>query len=155
MAVLLLALLLKNLIGQWIGIDVSVKAYELVKERLQEEVASKDNLFQFNNKLHYSTYPPKRTDNTTTDDKLKKYVYVISNKHFKGMYKVGIAKDIKSRLNSYQTSDPHRSYKLEYQIYTEKYREIEKQIHKTFDSKHEWVRADLNIIIEQLKSYLL
>ena len=32
--------------------------------------------------------------------------------------KVGIARDIKSRLNSYQTSDPNRGYKLEHALLT-------------------------------------
>ncbi|MCH9662136.1 MAG: site-specific DNA-methyltransferase [Gammaproteobacteria bacterium] len=47
---------------QWIGIDVSVKAYDLVRERLEKEVADPEKLTEYQNKIHYFTDPPKRTD---------------------------------------------------------------------------------------------
>ncbi|MBC6399837.1 MAG: GIY-YIG nuclease family protein, partial [Ekhidna sp.] len=93
---------------QWIGIDVSVKAYELVKIRLEKEVKS---LFAQN--IGFYTSPPDRTDQGV-DYLSEKYVYIISNPQYEGEYKVGIASNVKSRLNSYQTADPERSYKLEY-----------------------------------------
>ena len=135
---------------QWIGIDVSIKAYELVKERLKKEVANPENLLEYNKKLHFSTIPPKRTD---TDEHYveKKYVYVVSNTKYKGEYKVGIAKDYQARLNSYQTGDPDRGYKLEFYLLTEKYREIEQYIHNKFDNKHEWVQSNLTDIIQEIK----
>ncbi len=138
---------------QWIGIDVSLKAYELVKKRLQKEVANPENLFQYENEITFSTSPPRRTDNNDDSNKLKKYVYVISNPKYKGMYKVGIAKDYKSRLNSYQTSDPYRNYKLEYKIHTFLFREIEKHIHETFENIFEWVKSDLKEIIKEIENY--
>ncbi len=137
---------------QWIGIDVSVIAYELVQDRLKNEVANPDNLLQYKNNIHFYTDPPTRTD-TEEDYTLKKYVYIISNPYFIGMYKVGIAKDYKTRLNSYQTSDPDRGYKLEYKIHTPLFREIEQYVHNIFENKHEWVRADLQDIISAIKSY--
>ncbi len=137
---------------QWIGIDVSVIAYELVQDRLKNEVANPDNLLQYKNNIHFYTDPPTRTD-TEEDYTLKKYVYVISNAYFIGMYKVGIAKDYKARLNSYQTSDPDRGYRLEYKIHTPLFREIEQYVHNIFENKHEWVRADLQDIISAIKSY--
>ncbi len=137
---------------QWIGIDVSVIAYELVQDRLKNEVANPDNLLQYKNNIHFYTDPPTRTD-TEEDYTLKKYVYVISNPYFIGMYKVGIAKDYKARLNSYQTSDPDRGYRLEYKIHTPLFREIEQYVHNVFENKHEWVRADLQDIISAIKSY--
>ncbi len=137
---------------QWIGIDVSVIAYELVQDRLKNEVANPENLLQYKNNIHFYTDPPTRTD-TEEDYTLKKYVYVISNAKFPDEYKVGIAKDYKSRLNSYQTSDPDRGYKLEYKIHTPLFREIEQYIHNIFENKHEWVRADLQDIISAIKSY--
>ncbi len=137
---------------QWIGIDVSVIAYELVQDRLKNEVANPENLLQYKNNIHFYTDPPTRTD-TEEDYTLKKYVYVISNPYFIGMYKVGIAKDYKSRLNSYQTSDPDRGYRLEYKIHTPLFREIEQYVHNIFENKHEWVRADLQDIISAIKSY--
>ena len=143
---------------QWIGIDVSVKAYELVKTRLNKEVKGENengqrDLLNYEKEVNYTTTPPKRTDTNGEDNVLKKYVYVISNPKYKDLYKVGIAKDYKARLNSYQTSDPYRSYKLEYKIYTPWFRELEKHIHKTFENRFEWVKADLKDIIKELENF--
>ena len=93
---------------QWIGIDTSVKAYELVKKRLKKEI--KKDLFEPEKEIIFLTDIPKRTDKRK-DDRLTKWVYVISHPKYKGEYKVGIAKYVENRLNSYQTSDPDRSYK--------------------------------------------
>ena len=138
---------------QWLGIDVSQKAYELVKKRLQKEVANPENLFRYENEIVFSTTPPKRTDGNGDDNILKKYVYVISHPKYKGYYKVGIATNYKARLNSYQTSDPLREYKLEHQKYTPYFREIEKFIHNKFENMFEWVKADLKDIITEIKNY--
>ena len=140
---------------QWIGIDVSHLAFDLVRERLQKEVADPENLLQYQNEIHFSTTPPKRTDTNSDDTLLKKYVYIISNPAFENMYKVGIATDYKARLNSYQTSDPDRSYKLEYKKHTSLFREIEKHIHQKFDNRHEWVKANLKSIINEIENYKL
>ena len=157
---------------KWIGIDVSHKAHDLVKERIAKEVedevdlsigkkeSHKDKtgqLFQWKHKIkaidkNFSTTPPKRTD-----DKAKraigKYVYVISHKKHKGWYKVGIAKDVQARLNSYQTSDPKREYCLEFSEVKEKFRECEKHIHNIFKNQFEWVNGDLKDIIKEIKEY--
>ena len=121
---------------QWIGIDVSVKAYELVKERLQKEVADPEKLTEYQNKIHYFTDPPKRTDTNGDDVRIKKYIYIISHPNYEkaNLYKVGIASNLNSRLNSYQTSDPLREYKIEYDLHTPLFREIEEYIHKKFFS---------------------
>ena len=68
-------------------------------------------------------------------------------------YKVGIAKDYKARLNSYQTSDPNRNYILEHMKHTHLFREIENYIHKKFENKHEWVSANLKDIINAIENY--
>ena len=83
----------------------------------------------------------------------KKCVYIISNKSFKGYYKVGITIDAQSRLNGYQTSDPHRAYKIEYILltYKKKAEIIEKIIHKIFKSNYEWIKDDLQDIIKEIK----
>ena len=47
---------------QWIGIDVSEKAYELVQKRLSQEVAPSDDLFKYKNQIIYRDDIPKRTD---------------------------------------------------------------------------------------------
>ena len=143
---------------KWIGIDISVKAYDLVRERLTEEVEGKFDfgLSQTGNthgiKVHFSTDSPKRTDRNK-EDRLKKYVYVISHPKFEGYYKVGIAKDYKTRLNNYQTSDPDRAYKMEYFYLTPHFRETEKYIHNLFDNKFEWIKGNLKDIVQKIENY--
>ena len=138
---------------QWIGIDVSVKAYELVKERLTKEAADPDDLIKRQNEIHLRTDPPTRTD-LGTDYREKKFVYVISHPAYPGEYKVGIAKNWKSRLNAYQTSDPDRQYKMEYNLETRRFRETERHIHDVFPNKHEWVQGDLDKIVAEIESWV-
>ena len=121
---------------QWIGVDVSIKAFEIVKKRLGKEVPP--NLFR--GEPVCTTVPPVLGE---SQHKKKGSVYVISNSAWKGKYKVGISKNVAARLMSYQTSDPHRGYKLEYSIDTPYYAEIEKHIHEVFDNENEWVSAKL------------
>ncbi len=135
---------------KWIGIDVSIEAYNLVKKRLKKEV--KPELLEPKKEVNFSIVAPVRTD-IGKDYRLKKWVYVISNPKYEGEYKVGIAKYVEARLNSYQTSDPERSYKLEYKLETPFFREIEKFIHNKFENKHEWVRANLKNIIKEIEDY--
>ena len=137
---------------KWIGIDVSVKAYELVKKRLQREVADPKNLFQYDNQINFSVTPPKRTDKNV-DEVEQKYIYIISHPKYPGEYKVGIAKNCDQRVSNYQTSDPDRKYKLEYSLRTPLFRTIEKHIHTKFENKHEWVRAKLEDIIFEIENY--
>ncbi len=140
---------------QWVGIDISIKAYELVQTRIKDEVYEEGlmkgedgNLPQ----IHFRTDPPERTDKGqgVAD---KKYVYIISHPNYQGEYKVGIASSVTSRLNSYQTSDPARQYKLESYVLTEHFRELEQHIHKKFENRHEWVKADINDIIKEIENY--
>ena len=133
----------------WVGIDISIKAYELVKERLAQETAS---IFEGDVTVDLKTDPPKRTDQAA-DYREQKYVYVISHPNFPGEYKVGIASDWKSRLNSYQTSDPERQYKIEFKMETPWFRETEQYIHDTFPNKHEWVQGELNEITEAIRTH--
>lgn len=146
---------------QWIGIDLSKEAHRLVVERLSIDVQDFDaakkqyDAFGENIDIHYrnkkSLYPHRT--NLYEDELDGKWVYVISNPHFKGEYKVGIAADVQSRLNSYQTSDPNRAYKLEFSMISLQYRAIEKYIHKKFPNKHEWVQAKLEDIIKEMEEY--
>ena len=135
---------------KWIGIDVSIKAYEIVKERIQKEI--KSDLFGKKD-ISFSTEPPVRTDDEK-DYIPQKWVYVISNPHIsKSEFKVGIAKDWRARLHSYQTADSDRAYKIEYKYLTTHFREIEKHIHCHFPSRHEWVNAELKNIIKEIENY--
>ena len=130
---------------KWIGIDVSHKAYELVKERLKKEVT----LFQ-PKEPYYSTIPPKRGKDAYKE---KGYVYIISNNAWPGKYKVGIVKDVTKRLNNYQTSDPLRGYQIEYKKQTPYFKEIEKMIHDTLPNEYEWVSASLKTITDKINKY--
>ena len=87
------------------------------------------------------------------DIKGKKYVYIIYHPASEGYYKVGIAKNYKSRLNSYQPGDAYRRYRMEYIFLTSEYNAemIEKSIHKMFPNKHEWVKANLQDIIKEIE----
>ncbi len=139
----------------WIGIDVSIKAYELVQTRIKNEVYKEGLLKGEQGNLpaiHFSTDPPERTDEGTVE-RAHKFVYVLSHKNYHGFYKVGIASDVKSRLNSYQTSDPHRSYQLEHYLYTPHFREIEQHVHHAFSNKLEWVEGHLPEIIDEIDNY--
>ncbi len=137
---------------QWIGIDVSFKAYELVRMRLTKEAADPDDLLKYRNEIHLRTDPPQRTD-LGTDYRERKFVYVISHPSYPGEYKVGIAKDWKSRLNTYQTSDPDRQYRIEFRLETPRFRETERHIHETFPNKHEWVHGDLKQIVAEVRAF--
>ena len=83
---------------QWIGIDVSHKAYELVRQRLKKEVEEKRDLFDPEKDVYYSTSPPRRTD-LGVDYREKKYVYIISHPKYPGEYKVGIAKRLEKQVD--------------------------------------------------------
>ena len=144
----------ERLSRRWIGIDVSVKAYELVRERIRNMYEIRQGKLEEGelSKTYFSVTAPTRTDDGA-NAKDQKYVYIISHPQYEGEYKVGIASDVKSRLSSYQTSDPNRDYKLEYKQLTEHYRALERHIHNQFDSRQEWVRAEMQEIINAMKSY--
>ncbi|MXW07324.1 MAG: hypothetical protein F4X56_05880 [Gammaproteobacteria bacterium] len=142
----------ENTNRQWIGIDVSARAYELVQLRLNKEVARPDALEPWRNEIHFDTRVPKRTD-LGKRHRESKYVYIISNPKYDGQYKVGIAKNLDQRLNSYQIGDPDRQYSLEYSIKATNFRETEKHIHTVFPNQHEWVTAPLEDIKREIEIY--
>ena len=132
---------------KWIGVDVAVKAFELVKKRLGEEIEWEGSLFE-EALVTFQTNPPERTDRGQNTLE-KKYVYIISHPKHKG-YKVGRASHDKNRLNNYQTGDPKRQYELKYSFLTPYYKIIEKYIHENYDSTYEWVREDLDVLIKAI-----
>ena len=132
-----------------------MRAYELVQKRLNDEVWNDPNILERYAgtipEVHCYTDPPKRTDgNYTTQE--KKYIYVLSHRNYPHEYKVGIARNIKSRLTAYQTADPDRGYAIEYSILCTNYRTLEQHIHKTFNNKREWVSGELADIIAEIKA---
>ncbi|MGI9461511.1 MAG: DNA methyltransferase [Alphaproteobacteria bacterium] len=118
----------------WVGIDVSQKAYELVKIRLKKEVPPDF----FRGEPHFTTTPPTRSD-MGMGGEVAGYIYIISNPKYKKWLKVGIAKDPEARLKQYQTGDPERKYKIEKIFQTPHNADIEKMIHQHYNAPTEWV----------------
>ena len=137
---------------KWIGVDASVKAYELVKQRLDAEVARPHELPTERQEVYLKTDPPERND-IGASVRETRHVYIIFHPMFPEYYKVGVAKNVQARLNSYQTSDPHRSYQLEFAHETHLPFETEAHVHKFFDNKYEWVKADLADIKREIQTY--
>ncbi|MCY4227625.1 MAG: DNA methyltransferase [Gammaproteobacteria bacterium] len=142
----------EHLNRQWIGVDISIIAYDLVRDRLTDEAADPGHILQFRNKIHLKTGPARRTD-LDVDYREQKFVYIISHPAYPGEYKVGIARNVQSRLAAYQTADPDRACKIEYRMETPYFRELEKHIHEVFPNKHEWVQADLKGIKAEMQNY--
>ena len=140
---------------QWLGVDVSHRAYELVNQRLEVLYAEQSEnslttpvLSGGYTQAHYTTKVPVRGQEERQE---QGYVYVIGNHSWPNIYKVGIAKDPKRRLNSYQTSDPYRAYTLCYAQRTAFYKEIEQEVHNQFAATNEWIGGDVNEIIAAIK----
>ena len=138
---------------KWIGVDVSVKAYELVQIRIKDEIYESGLLKGEHGALppiYFRTDPPQRTDrqHNAID---KKYIYIISHPLHAGWYKVGIASNVQNRLNSYQTGDPQRQFKLEYSLLTVHYREIERHIQTALENNFEWIHASIQEIIHEIE----
>lgn len=130
----------------WVGIDTAQEAWEQIKTRLKKDVP--ENLLQGEARL--STVVPIRGKEYVRP---KKYVYVISNPAYRGMYKVGVATDVGARLNSYQTGDPKRGYKCEFAKETPVYKTLEPYIHRKFNGFGEWVSGHLTEIINVIENY--
>lgn len=70
------------------------------------------------------------------------FVYVISNPSFPNKYKIGMTTDLHQRLDTYQTYDPNRAFKVEHYRFVEDRRKTEKFLLETCQldiDKGEWV----------------
>ena len=71
------------------------------------------------------------------------FLYIVKNPSFPNHFKVGVTRDLKYRLNTYQTGDPHRGYEVDKYVFLEDVRKIETEIFEDF-SDHiengEWLR---------------
>ena len=88
------------------------------------------------------------------------YIYVITNPDFPGFVKVGIAKNIKSRLGSYQTSSPRRNYKIEHKIFHPDCRQGERLAHEklkmfALSRRNEWFEISLHMAISIIDELLV
>ena len=84
------------------------------------------------------------------------YLYIISNPSHPGYLKVGVTEDIKSRLHTYQTSDPNRAFKVEYYIFHPDAYSAEKKIKEMMhyfakSQRNEWFECDLQTAIVRLQ----
>lgn len=81
------------------------------------------------------------------------YVYIIYNKAWDGWYKVGKADDVEKRLRNYQTCDPHRAYKVCYEMYFEDCKTAEDTVLQLLQDdvkvikQNEWVVTSIDKII--------
>lgn len=91
------------------------------------------------------------------------YLYIITNDAFPGWVKVGTTDNLTKRLQTYQTGDPFRRYRVVYSIHHPQYREAERKIKETMKRfalsiKNEWYEVDLSIaksrLDEQLEEYM-
>lgn len=79
----------------------------------------------------------------------------MSNPAWPGYVKIGSAIDIDKRLTSYQTSCPHRAYRLEASAYVADRRAVEQELMldlKQHKHQHEWFRVDVNVVARMLSS---
>jgi len=81
------------------------------------------------------------------------YVYIINNPCWDGWLKIGMAVDAEDRCNAYQTSSPHRDYRLLYARRFKDRRKAEKKtIHKlkkvVKEHNGEWFKIDRNTVQE-------
>lgn len=91
------------------------------------------------------------------------YLYIITNEAFLGWVKVGTTDNLEKRLQTYQTGDPLRRYKIVYSVNHPQFREAEKKInsvmkHFALEIKNEWYKIDLEFaksrLNEQLEEYI-
>lgn len=73
------------------------------------------------------------------------FLYIISNPSFPDCFKIGITKDLKQRLNTYQTYDPFRKFKLEKYFFCEDAKNTEKELLEKYSIdvfQGEWISND-------------
>tara|TARA_R100001377_G_scaffold17431_1_gene8813 strand:- start:2481 stop:2954 length:474 start_codon:yes stop_codon:yes gene_type:complete len=92
------------------------------------------------------------------EDSTEGEVYVITNPAFVGWVKIGMAIDSEDRLKGYQTSSPHRDYKLEYSKPFTDRRKAEAEAHTISKQSHvkagEWFQMTIQeatSVIEGIK----
>ena len=90
------------------------------------------------------------------------WLYIIINKSWPGWLKVGTTRNLKTRLQTYQTSSPFRDYEIIYSIKHPQYLQAEQNIKKQMAYfakriKNEWYEVDLQVakvrLSEQLDNY--
>ena len=130
---------------QWIGIDVSVKAWTLVQKRLAEQVPR--DLFR--GEPDFRTDPPTRAASEAAGER---YVYIMHNPDLEGMYKVGFSKDPEARAASVLAQSPRPTVVL-HKRRTPHYRELERFMHDKYERRREWLVAELDDLRRDLDQW--
>ena len=90
------------------------------------------------------------------------YLYIITNKSWPGWIKIGTTRNLKTRLQTYQTGSPFRDYEVIYSIKHPQYLKAEQNIKYQMQRfakqiKNEWYEVDIEIakvrLLEQLDNY--
>lgn len=84
------------------------------------------------------------------------FIYIISNSNFPDFYKIGVTTDISKRLRTYQTSSPHRNFKVEHYIkhpdcYLAEQKIRENMKHFAKSIKNEWYEIPLWMAVTRLQ----
>jgi hypothetical protein len=80
----------------------------------------------------------------------EKYIYVISNPAWGGWLKIGLSKDPKKRIQSYQVYSPLRDYRLEFMFKTFYGHRIEMKLKDKIEIRGEW----FNVSIDDVKKMI-
>lgn len=104
--------------------------------------------------INFTATEPDRTDGNRHSREIR-WVYVLRDDSEPEWFKVGIAKDPRSRENSYRTGKRRRgSVEFVHKVKTEWFRELEQHLVDHFESDHEWVQASLAEIKEVIQDFL-
>lgn len=131
------------------------------KENVNTE--KKPSRIRYEKKLAYLNLRKLNEDRLTLIPQVKKhklslksgYLYVISNPVFCEFVKIGITRDVNKRLQTYQTYDPLRRYKIEHYMFVEDMRFTEKYILEKYRidiSNGEWINS--NLVVNIIKEFV-
>ncbi len=87
------------------------------------------------------------------------FIYIITNEQYPDWVKIGITKNLKRRLQTYQTYSPFRNFKILYSIQYHDCRLGERKIKEmmkyfALDIKNEWYQVDFEIAKVRLDELL-
>lgn len=86
----------------------------------------------------------------------EKYVYIGTTERDEeeGWFSVGQTYNPSKRASQYNRGTRRRDFHYKFAVRTSKYDDIESAVHEEFENEGEWVKANLNDIIEFIKSKL-
>jgi hypothetical protein len=87
--------------------------------------------------------------------KIKSNLYLITNSAWEGFVKIGRAKDVDTRLKSYNTGSPFRDYKVQFKAEFNDILLVEEYIYGKYEMLNEWTKADWRDIKNDIIQYIL